>query len=260
MRFSNFVSPFFPVYENDPTPEEKAIADKALADAAAKGKTFTQDQVNALIATDKRNLQQKNQQLVTQLQQIQESANLNSQEKEQLATQINDLQLQFQTKEQKAAEEVGTLRKKLETETKNLMTDRDGWKDRYSEEVRTRAITDAAVSGEAFNPSQVVALLKTNTRLVEEKDDKGIVKNYKPVVRFTAFDEKGAAIELELSPTEAITRMKEDVARYGNLFKSKTAGGFGGQGNQGDAGDSKADISKMTHEQYRAWRKKNGVA
>jgi hypothetical protein len=248
---------FWLMYE-DPTPEEKAAAEKAAADAAAAaaaaGKTFKQDEVNALLAKERRTLQDKNKQLVQQLEAMQQQSNLTVQQKEDLQKQIDDLNSQYQTKEQQLQDETKKLQKKLEADTKVLSSERDHWRNTYESEARARAISDAATAEEAFNPTQIVAFLEPKTRIVEDKS--GTTIKYVPKVKFASTNDKGESIELDLTVPEAVKKMKEDTARYGNLFKSTLNGGVGGKANDGGAGN--ADISKMSFDEYQKYRASQG--
>jgi hypothetical protein len=221
-------------------------------------KTFTQDEVNRMMAENKKNLQQTNQKLIADLEKMKEQTNLTQQQREQLETQIQELTTQFQTKEEMLKDSTKKMEERFNKEKNMLSSERDHWKTQFQTTEITRSIQDASTAAEAFNAQQIVDILYPKTRLVEEKV--GDKSKYVSKVKFPSTDASGNIVELDLTVPEAITKMKEDSARFGNLFKSGAAGGIGGQGNQlptNAAGD--ADLSKMSFEQYQEWRKKEGL-
>jgi hypothetical protein len=125
----------------------------------------------------------------------------------------------------------------------------------------TNSLTDAAVKGKAFNPNQVVTLLKPHTRVEEIVGDDG-----KPTGKFTtkvklpAKDKDGNPTILELGPTEAVKQLSEMPDEYGNLFISGAAGGLGGGSlGRGGAGGTK-DKSQLPTNEYIAERKREKQA
>jgi uncharacterized protein (UPF0128 family) len=86
-------------------------------------------------------------------------------------------------------------------------------------------LTDAAVANNAFNPEQVVAILRPKTEVVADIDDDGKeTGRYKALVTFDTKDDKEESITVIEDPAKIVKRM-QDEERYMNLFKSdKTAG------------------------------------
>ncbi len=83
-----------------------------------------------------------------------------------------------------------------------------------------------------------------------------VTDDFTPKVKFNDVDEQQKPIILDLSVPEAIKRMKE-IAKYGHLFKSTAKGGLGGNTDTSVSG--KVDTSKLSYEQYQAYRKKQGL-
>jgi hypothetical protein len=88
---------------------------------------------------------------------------------------------------------------------------------------------DAAVKNDAFNPDQIVTILKTNTQVVETKDDEGQpTGSFEVKTTFNTKNEKGEPVTLVLSPSEVVKKMSQTDS-FLNLFKDKTASGYGGR-------------------------------
>ena len=234
MRFTKV---WFTVY--DGTGDDaaaKAAADKAAADAAAAGgtpKTFTQDDVNRLLAKEKRDAQTKQQKLVEELEALKTSANLTAEERTALETRIENLRQEYMTKEELTKREKDKLKKDMETSMQTLTTERDGWKNRYTDATIMRNITDAAAENKAYRPQQIVAILRSTTRLVEALDGEGKpTGELIPKVTLSDVDKDGKSVTLDLSVKDAVKRMRE-MGEYANLFVGEGTGGVGGQNRSG---------------------------
>ncbi len=211
------------------------------------GETFTQEQVNSMLATAKHKQDEahkkSSQDSLTQLQMLQTKAKLTTDENTELTTQIEDLQKKVFTSDELMQQAAAKQKKQFDTERSDLTQDRDLWRDRYSEETITRSITDAAASNDAFNTSQVVALIRPQTHLAEIKDEEGSVTGYTPVVTMK-IEKDGKPVELELTPAQAVEKMKEDES-YFNLFKGKSIGGLSSGNNGSGSGDAKPGSMSM---------------
>jgi hypothetical protein len=162
------------------------------------------------------------------------------------------------TKEQIASNEQAKLKKTLEMTTQELTTERNLWRDRFHTSQIQQAITSEAATAKAFDPDALIAILGPQTRLVEEHDENDQpTGKFVPKTKIQDFDAKEKKpVTLELTIPEAVKLMKEK-AKYGYLFESTATPGVGSntRGNRG--GD--IDPAKMSTEQYREWRKKNGM-
>jgi hypothetical protein len=127
-----------------------------------------------------------------------------------------------------------------------------------------RSLQDAAVMADAFQPSQVVTLLKHMTRLVEEVDDKTgkSTGRFQIVVDFPDVDADGNPTIAVHTPAGAVKRMKDLPETYGNLFKSGVVSGIGANSSTGvmPGSNGKIDLRKLTPAQYRELREKNPAA
>lgn len=215
----------------------------------AAGKTYTQAELDGIVAKERRKLNEQNQATIKQLEEMKKLKGLTDKEKSDLALRIEELQNQSLTKEELAAKEREKLQNQYKTEKEQLTQDRDRWQSNFTKATIHRTITDAAVSAEAVSPKQIVNLLKTDARLVEKTDNEGniIPDEYVVKIKMDTTDKEGKPIILDLTPEEAMKVMKDKTDEYGNLFKSSLAGGLGG--NTGKASKPK-NPADMNHDDY----------
>ena len=239
---------WFAVYdgEEDPaavaaakaTADAQAAADaKAAADAAAGGasKQFSQEDINRFLADDRRKHATRLQSALDEVNAIKARAQLSDSEREELDGRIQSLQNTLATKEELAKQEQTKMEKKYKEQIDALSTDKKTWQGKYTESTIIRAITDSAVVNNAYVPEQIVAMLRTNTRLIEELDAEGRPTGQLiPRVQFADADKEGKPVTLELSVDEAVKRMK-DIDKYTNLFKGDGTGGIGQTSRQKNA-------------------------
>jgi len=221
------------------------------------GQTFTQEQVNKMMADHKRALQKQNEELVTQLQQLRDNANLTAQQKEELETRIQTLSQQHLTEAQKLQAELETTKKKYKTDTEALTNDSRKWKGSFEKLLVTNAITEGAITHKAANAKQLAAMLLPQAKVVEEVDDAGQpTGNFVAKLPVTVLDQKTKKpVTVELPIVEAIGKLREDPENA-NLFLVDGKPGFGGLNQNAGSGSGTPDISKMTPAQYREWRSK----
>lgn len=205
---------FVPVYED--------AAAAAAAAAAKDEKKFTQEEVNSFVAKERKTIQDKTNARIAELEAIRDSSNLKGEELERLNTQITDMQNEFKSKEQLATEERDRIKKEADKEKTKLLQEKDTWQQRYTQMVLDNSIIQASVETEAFNPEQIVAILKPNSRLVEINK----TGQYETRVKFKGLDSEGKEVELDLSPKEIVKKMSE-MDKYSNLFKTTAKGGLG---------------------------------
>lgn len=248
------------VYDEAADAAAKAAADKAAADEAArkasdKGeRLFKQEEVNAMIAKERKADREAKQKLTEQLEAIQASKSLTEQEKDALAQQIEDLKTQYMSKEEIAIREKKKLEEKLGKERDDAINASKSWQKRYADSTIQRALMDAAVANEAFAPTQMVAILSQSSKLVEKMDEEGKpTGEYETIVKFEDVDKDGKKKIVELPANEVVKRMKELPELYGNLFKNNVIPGMGG--NNGKGGKP-VNIKTMKPEEYKAHREK----
>lgn len=231
----------------DPPPGDPPPGDPPPAD-----KTFTQAEVNKILAEDKRKHQAQAQKLEAKLNETLTNVKLTQEERAKADELLEDLRKQFRTKEETAKIERKQLEDKYTNEITTLKTRAEQAENKYVDSTISRAIQDAAVSGDAFSPNQIVVLLRPMTKMVGDN----------PMVDFPDVEaDTGNPIVKQMTPTEAVQRMKQLVDVHGNLFKSNVVSGVGaGSSTGGTPGSGKVDVKKLTMEQFLQLRKTNPKA
>jgi len=247
MKQSEIIRFWCPVFDDGDGAGEGDAAAKAAADAAAKaaasGKTFTQEDLNRVLAEEKRKHQQNTRKALEELEAIKAKATLTDSERQELEVRLENMKNELLTKEELAKKDQEKITRKYTEETTKLTTERDAWQQRFTDSTIQRSLTDAAVVSKAYNPRQIVAILQPDTRLVEALDAEG-----KPTgdliakVEFSDVDKDGKSVTLDLTVAEAVKRMSE-MDEYSNLFKAEGTGGVGGSNNA--RGGKPLDVKKI---------------
>ncbi|GAI17610.1 unnamed protein product, partial [marine sediment metagenome] len=196
---------------------------KAAAEVAKKKddetKTFSQDEVNAFLAKEKRKTQDTQKQLATQLQEYKRTAQLGGEERIELEKQIEDLQKQYMTVEERSRQASEKATKKHQKDVEDLGKEKDSWKNRYTRSTINSAIAQAAVANKAIVVEQIAAMLHPSAKLAEKLDEEGKPTGvYEPRVDFQDLDKDEKPVVLDLTIPEAVKRMTE-LPQYGNLFE-----------------------------------------
>ena len=235
---------------------------------ANAGKTFDQSAVNKIVeerlARDRKGreteFKAKYEKLEESHNTLLESKSLSDEERSKLEVSLGDVQNQLRTKEERAQHEKKQLASDYESQLKTEREAREVWENRFHDSSIQRALQDAATSNDAYNPDQVVRLLRPMTKLVPVTDDAGnATDQFKPVVDFPDHDEKGVEVTFSGTPIEIVKRMR-DLEDSANLFKSNVVAGLGAGNATGGAtpgANGRIDSSKLTPAQYRKIRKEN---
>lgn len=230
-----------------------ATAEAAAAAAAADPpKTFDQDAVNKLVAKEKREGQLKTQKAIDELNSLKTRTTLNDEERTTLDTTIEALQNDLLTRD----EQQRRAKEKAEKEHNDAIGNAEEKHTKLFKTYRAaetgRSVTDAAVTGKAIRPSQIVAILAPMTKFVEIKDEEEKpTGKFKTVIEFPDKDKDGKDVVMNFTATEAVNRMKE-MEDYFNLFEGDGTGGIGGNNRQqtsGKKGDP-VDLAKTNPKEY----------
>ena len=247
--------------------EQKAAEAKEAADEAQRQqeKDFSQADLNRFLADDRRKHQDRYQKLEMSFKGILEDKNLQKEQRAKLESELADLQKAHRTKDQQAEYERKQEQERFKSEIEVTRESATKWEDLYKSSVVDRSLQDAAVSAEAFNPGQIVGLLRPVTRMQEEQDAEGNgIGAYTPLIDFPDVDETTGEQVISLrTPEQAVQRMKELPTLYGNLFRPNVVSGVGsgsatGGVQSGDGG--RVDPTKLSDEQYRKMRQDNPEA
>lgn len=228
--------------------------------AGGEDKKFTQADLNRFLAQEKEKTRQQNAALITQLEELRGSKALSEQEKTDLNARIEELQNQSLTKEELAKKALA--QKEAEYTGKLTKAEQEGktWRSRFESQLMETAIVSEAGKAKAFNTTQIDALLRPHSKVVEVigEDNKPTGK-FEVRVDFTHKDDKGKIVTLNVTVPEAVKLMKEQD-EYANLFIDEGTGGVGGSANRDNAkgrNKSAEQLAGMSMEQYLEHRKKN---
>lgn len=228
----------------------KEAADAKAAAAAAGGgdKTFTQEEVNTIMAKEKTITQKAQADTIAELDALKSRADLTKTQRDELETRITAMKKSNMTADELARSD----RKKADTEHQEqvitLTNERDAWKGKYTQETITRSIVDASVEHDALVPEQIIAILQPTTQLEEVvKEDGTKTGTYIPKVSFEVTDDDGQTKTLNLTVSEAVKKMRE-IEKYQNLFKIEGQGGLGQYTQSGTTGSGKIDIKKISQD------------
>ncbi len=255
---------FATVYNNDDPPPSDPPSDPPPSDPPPKsddppkpGKVFNQEEVNRLLAEDRRKSQKNREEMINQLTTLRDSVNLSEEEKQGLAKRIEQLQNETLSVQELAKKEKEKIVKEFDREKSKIVSERDSWKTLYSEEKIVREIQDAAIDNKAISAVQIVNFLRPNTRLVEELKDGRPTGKWVTRTTFYDKDEKGEPLTLELSVTEAVKRMSE-MTEHWNLFNSGANGGLGSFNLAGvNPGGFRGRKPPKDPIEYKKWREEN---
>jgi phage-related minor tail protein len=252
-------------FDNDGGDPPDPTQDPSGDDMTPVDKAFTVDEVNRIVeerlAKDRKVRADKMRELEGKYEELLKNRNLSEQERDTLQQSLEDVRKQLRTKEQQLAHE----RKQLEEQFTQRLTESDKkaevWENRYREETINRALQDAAVGQEAYNPRQIVTQLRPWTKLAEDVDKTGKPSgNFKVMIDFPEVDaQTGEPTVIQATPSEILKKMKE-MSEYANLFKSGVVSGLGANsatGGLASGANGRVALRKLTPQQYRELREKN---
>lgn len=210
--------------------------------APPTGKVLTQEEFNAALA---RELGKERAKHESTLKQALESKNLTEAERAQLNQQLDLVRGEAKTKEVQAAEEKKALEAKYKSDIEAKTKESENWASLFRESNVVRDLQDAAVTGDAFSPEQIITLLKPLTKMVE------VDGKYRTVVEFPDKDPvTGDIVATAKTPEEAVKRMRELPEKYGNLFKSNVVPGVGSSSSAGPytGAGGKVDLKRLAQD------------
>jgi hypothetical protein len=261
----------FVCYEGEAPPAASPAAPPAPPPAAPPAAPPTADDIkppaeftpaqqakfNEALAADRRRHQAALSASETQIQTLLQSNNLSQQERTKAEEALAQVQMTMRTKEQQAAFEKKQLEEAHGKTLKEVTDKAAHWESRYKESTVARALQDAAVGGDAFQPQQLVTILRPMTKLVDQNGE------LKAMIEFPDTDPVTKEPVMTLrTPEEAVKRMREIPEVYGNLFKSGVVSGIGANSATGGltpGKDGKVDLEKLARDpvQFRKVLKEN---
>lgn len=242
----------------------QATAAQVAAAQGVKPKVFSQDDINKFLAEDRRKHSQKYEALEAAYKEALNNQTLTSDQRKALEQKLEDVQKTFRSKEQQLEHEKKQIEERYAKDTKDLQERSVMWESRYRQSLLDRELQDAASVNDAFNASQIVALLKPMTQIVEEQDEQGkSTGKFSVVIDLQDVDTKtGEQIITRRTPTDAVKRMRELPQLFGNLFRANVVSGVGSGSATGSgvSGNGRVDVRNLSPEQYMQLRKSNPAA
>jgi hypothetical protein len=225
-------------------------------------KAFSQDDVNKMLAEDRRKHQAKLQEVETKLKAALDSNTLSEKDRKALQENLETVQGQLRSKEEQLALEKKQLQEQYAAQLKEAHEKASFFETLYRDSTVERALTDAAVKNDAFSPSQLVTQLRPLTKLVPEVDPKTgkPTGKFRPMVEMQAVNQTTGEMETKTyTPEDAVKKMKDDPATWGNMFRSGVVSGIGSSSATGGltSGNGQIDLRKITPQQYLEIRQKN---
>lgn len=218
--------------------------------------TLTQEELNAMMAENKKNTRKELEQKTAALkkaEQMYESLlakhNLSDQERATLEQNLEAVKGELRTKEENAKIEKRRLEESLTKQIKTLEQRYQDLESKYKSETIRRSWHDA-FADDAHNKKLAVDLMFPSSKLVEEVDETSKpTGRHKVVVELQDVDSDGNPTISTYTPEEAVKRMKELPDLYGGLFKSNLVSGVGGSNYHG-AGDGSdgVDLKKLARD------------
>lgn len=246
-----FRSKFGRIYGDGDSGAGAGTGGDANANANANAeKKFTQEDVNRFLADDRR----KHQTNISQLQQQLDQFKGTAKEKEALQQKLEDMQKQYLTKEELGKQEAEKAKNKFETDLKTTVSERDQWKELFTNTIAKTQIQEAAIANKAFNPTQIEMLLKTQVQVKQKTDDAGNpLMDFSVVLPTTVKDKDGKDVTLELSVMDGIKKMRENP-QFANLFLVDSSSGTGTTTINNGGSSSTSDTPPDDPTAYRTWR------
>ena len=242
---------------------EKAAVEKAAAEKAAAGKVFTQDDLNRVLAEDRRKHQTQLKEQAEKLETVLKNSQLTEQDRKVLQENLEAVKGQLRSAEAAAAKEKQELEQAFQGKLVDAEKKSQIWEVLYRESMIQRSLQDAAVKNDAWQPGQIVTLMKPMTKLVACVDPTTNRPNGQYEVQIEMLDtdpKTGQQVMMNRTPEAAVARMKELPEQFGNLFKSGVVSGIGSSSATGGlmpGQGGKIDVRKLTPAQYREIRAKN---
>lgn len=217
---------------------------------AAPPKSFDQKAVDEIVKTRLADAQKKfDQARAADLERMQ-ALETDASKAAELQQQIDELNNRYKSKEELQQEAYKKEKDSWAGKEKNLVAERDTWRTRWEERVRDTDLMSAASAKEADVQSveQVLWFLQPKSKVVQKVVDNKPVDEWETRIQFPDVKD-GKPIVLDLTPAEAIARMKGDVKRFGNLFNSGKAGGMGSNPSQPGSSSGKS-LLDMPQEEF----------
>lgn len=193
-----------------PSNDDDNKDDKGKKGGENTPKLFTQEEVNAMLAENKRNIRKELDDLKKQGDPVA------------LQKKVKELQDSLLTKEELARQQAEELKTNFETQIKELGGKAESWEKLYRSKEVEVAIATGATKHDAYDADQLSLIIGPMTRVEEITDDKGVGTGKFKSITTVEIDGK----KLELPTVDAIGKLRE-AGKYPNQFRVKGQSGTG---------------------------------
>ena len=142
-----------------------------------KDKKFSQDELNTILATEKRKTQNVRQELLSQLEEAKKTAKLGTESRTELEKKIEELQKVTMSAEERARQKETKLQRQYDEKLSTANEEGESWKARHTDLLISNALLRAASVNKAVEPTQLLRMLKNDVKIVQRVNEEGQLIN-----------------------------------------------------------------------------------
>lgn len=216
-----------PDSQPDPQPDPQPALQNKDTDAL----NFTEAQLAYVKNLEEKNKKNEEQtrKTISELNALRNKQNVSTEDKEKLTARINELDRSLLTEKELAARDKKDLKERHAAQLKQEQEQTSLYRNLYTDTMINKELLAAATDPEheAFNPKQLVSLLKPNSKLVQKANESGeLINDFEVKVEIDSIDKDNKPITLSLTPKEAVKHMFAQQINA-NLFKFNGKSGVG---------------------------------
>jgi hypothetical protein len=209
----------------------------ANADA---NRRFTQEEVNRIVAQNKRDMTQRH---LEEVQRLQQNQALTAEDRARLEARQQELETELMTREERAKKEIEKVRNESSERIKAADAKAAQNWNLFTRNLVNVAVASAATAHKAYNLKQVEALVAPLCEVVELKDKKlQPTGEFQVLVRVREVDKDGTVVDTTMPVDKYLETLKERE-EFANLFLSDRPGGTGFRPGTGGKAAANKDMS-----------------
>lgn len=265
MKLNSFLDELFLLhYEDDPDGDDPDGDDppddsKNPPAKPPKGRVFTQKEIDDIVEKRTRKARNAQKTALEQFESLQNSLNMTEEQREALEVEIETLRRQTMTQEEIAKREKQRADKQYKDALEDAKKEAEQWRTRHNS-LKVGYEIKSAASSVGVIPEQIPfieAYFNQTAKVVDQKDETGVPNGAVVMVQFTDQDADGKPLPVEVSPLDALKRMKELPENFGHLFAAPVNGGLGGNSGKAPNGAKTGFRKDMSMDEYLKARKEN---
>lgn len=206
------------------------------------GKTFTQEQVDKIVAKNKRKTSEAH---LRETEALLKDKDLSKKERDRLEARKVELEEQLMTEKQQGERRYNKLKEEYEEKLKASDSNGKKWQDRFSRSIIRRTLIDAAREAGAHDPEQIFDLFAGKVQPRAIKDEQGNeTDDFEVVIEVVEKDGEGKTKKRVIPIEKYIVEEHSVSDRAANLYDSKRKGGTGDRPGSGGGKSTKGDATK----------------